>query len=115
MPRFASLFALALLLLAPLSAVDLSTASARPDDIDESSAARNVKSLLQADPGTDLPSIWKLSESLAALGRPAINPLRAAATEVVASASVAAAAVVVPAAAAAAAASASAAAASSLR
>ena len=51
------------------------------DDIDESSAARNVKSLLQADPGEDLSRIWKLSESLAALGRPAIAPLRKVAPE----------------------------------
>ncbi|MDF1702376.1 MAG: S41 family peptidase [Planctomycetota bacterium] len=55
--------------------------SAGADDIDESSAARNVKQLLQADPGSDLQRIWKLSESLAALGRPAIRPLRDMATE----------------------------------
>jgi C-terminal peptidase prc len=82
MSRLAFLFAVAVLFALPLSALSLSSASASPDDIDESSAARNVESLLQADPGQDVSSIWKLSESLAALGRPAINPLRKAAATV---------------------------------
>jgi len=81
MTRLAYVCVAALLLVAPLAMTPLSVASARPDDIEESSAARNVKSLLQADPGSDLSRIWKLSESLAALGRPAINPLRKAAGE----------------------------------
>ena len=51
------------------------------DDIDESSAARSVKTFLKDDPGQDLGRIWKLSESLAALGRPAIAPLREMASE----------------------------------
>jgi len=71
------MFCLVALLLVP--AFGAGRAAARPDDIDETSAAKNVASLLQTDPGQDLGNIWKLSESLAALGRPAIKPLRQAA------------------------------------
>ena len=74
--RFASL-CLATLLLTAL----LGGGPAGADDIDESSAAKNVKSLLEADPGDDLAKVWQLSESLAALGRPAIQPLRKSASE----------------------------------
>jgi len=48
----------------------------RADDIDESSAQRAVKTLTAEDPGTDLTRVWKLSDSLAALGQPAIPALR---------------------------------------
>ena len=74
MPRARLLPIWCLVLLLVLPALPVSA-----DDIDESGAARSVKELLQADPGGDLPKIWKLSESLAALGRPAIRPLREAA------------------------------------
>jgi carboxyl-terminal processing protease len=69
----------ALLLVAPFGVRSL-----QADDIDTGAAAKNVQSLLQTDPGTDLTQIWKLSESLAALGRPAIQPLREAAPSVAA-------------------------------
>ncbi len=74
MPRIARICLVALLLLPALGARPLAA-----DDIDESSAAKNVTNLLKADPGEDVSNIWKLSESLAALGRPAIKPLRQAA------------------------------------
>ena len=76
MPRLAR-FCLAGLLLLPLFGVRPLAA----DDIDESSAARSVETLLKDAPGDNLTNIWKLSESLAALGRPAIKPLRKAANE----------------------------------
>ncbi len=76
MRRF-SAFLLAALLLLP--ALDTRLVQAAPDEFDESTAAKNVDSLLKTDPGQDLGNIWKLSESLAALGRPAIKPLRKAA------------------------------------
>ncbi|MDJ0522296.1 MAG: S41 family peptidase [Planctomycetota bacterium] len=74
MSRTACLFLAALLLLPALG-----TRPSSADDIDESSAAKNVATLLKAQPGDDLRNIWSLSESLAALGRPAIKPLRKAA------------------------------------
>lgn len=46
------------------------------DDIDEATATRTVKSLLETDPGADLRKIWALSDALAEAGRPAIKPLR---------------------------------------
>ncbi len=49
----------------------------RADEIDEAGAARAVRTLLQEDPGAEPAQVWKLSESLAALGQPAIPALRA--------------------------------------
>ena len=40
------------------------------DDIDEATATRTVKSLLENDPGADLRKIWALSDALAEAGRP---------------------------------------------
>lgn len=73
----ASILCAALLL---LPAVSLQPAAADDaDEFDEATAERAINSLLSANPGEDLSLIWKLSESLAAVGRPAIGPLRSAA------------------------------------
>ncbi len=58
-------------LLVPCSPADL-----RADEIEEAGAARAVRTLLKEDPGAEPAQVWKLSESLAALGRPAIPALR---------------------------------------
>lgn len=65
---------LAALLLAPFALV--LSGLARADEIDEANAQRQIETLLQDDPGTDIPAIWRLSETLADMGRPAIRPLR---------------------------------------
>ncbi len=67
---------LPLLLLVPLL---LPATPTRADDIDVSAAQQAITTLLQEDPGTDPRDLWRLSESLAATGKPAIQPLREAA------------------------------------
>ncbi len=70
---------LALFLAALLLVPAVGDRLAQADDI-ETNAGRTIKTLLQENPGDDLTKIWKLSESLAAVGRPGIAPLRKMAT-----------------------------------
>jgi C-terminal peptidase prc len=67
-PRLRPLLAALLLGLAALPAAG--------DDIDEAAAARSIATLLEADPDADVRRVWSLSESLAAVGREAIRPLK---------------------------------------
>ena len=77
MPRM-----LALLLLGLLTMPFLGLPGAQADDIDEDTASRTIKTLLESsDPGLDLRKIWALSDSLASGGRPSIRPLQTAMTE----------------------------------
>ncbi len=77
MPR-RHLYAPSLIVLGILLVLPFSNANqpAWADDLDEATASRTVRTLLESDPGIDLRKIWKLSESLSSGGRPAISPLR---------------------------------------
>jgi carboxyl-terminal processing protease len=66
----AALLPLWVLLLLPLGS------AAANDDIEESSAARQVTALLERDVAADVRAVWALSDQLRSGGRPALKPLR---------------------------------------